>query len=338
MPGRQPLKILVFCALIGLVLAVHERRYASRYLLHHVWLNTPESSVTLAAQPIPAPDPPAQATTRKAGQPGADNTGPTTPNHLTAMTDFIRIDKPGQTLNGVAIVGTVYIDANNVTLTNFTLNANFARLAINITPGVTGTIISNGSITNPGIGGYAIYGQGQFTAENLNIFNTPGSVFFIGAPNTVLKGCWLHSIGWFRQDMTVNYPGFVGQAGTQHVDDVFMSGGSLTAVNNNFDTPNLTTISGIHYGCACLFFIDQYNGASAITSVDIEDNILDGGGFMFYLMGRGPATIKNNILGPHYRFGLIYPTYVGNAFTWTNNLDERGQVIPRPNLQVSHGS
>jgi hypothetical protein len=341
MSGSKLPKILIFCALLGLVLVVHYRRYVSRYfLLRHVWLNAPELVAAAAAQTPTASesDAPPLPTTRKAGRPGPDNTGPTTPNNLTAMTDFVRLGKPGQTLSGVAIVGSVYIDANNVTLTNFTLNANSARLAINITPGVTGTVISNGSITNTAIGSYAIYGQGQFTAENLNIYNTAGSIFFVGAPNTVLSGCWLHSIGWYRQGMAVNFPGYVGQTGNQHVDDVFMSGGSLKAINNNFDTPNYTTIDGIHYGCACLFFTIEQTQASFISGIDIENNNLDGGGYMFYLMGRGPATIKNNIMGPHYNFGMIYPTYVRDPFTWMNNLDEHGQIVPRPNVQMSTGS
>lgn len=342
MSRRMPVVILLCALFLAAAFTLHNRRYVARYLRQYGWAPPPaQIHIAPAAQIAFTSDALPPATTRRSGRPGPDNTGPVTPNNLRAVKEAkIYLDKPGQVLSGVAITGTIEIQANNVTLTNFTLDANMAGNAIYIDRDVKGTVISNGTISNVGPKNfnYAINGYGAFTADGLNIYNIAGSPILVdGASNpTVIENCWLHQIGWYASGITSNMPGFVGEEGTEHTDDIFMSAGNLTCINNNFDTPAKTTINGIQYASAAIFFIDQYAATPNNATVDIENNYINGGGYIFYLMGEGPATIKNNIIGPDFGYakGFVYPTYVGNTpIVWSNNiLQSSGKILSAPRL------
>jgi hypothetical protein len=268
--------------------------------------------------------------------PGPNNTGPTDPNNLTPSGSLV-ITTPGTIIQNLAISGTIQIYAPDVTIENCTItdsdeSSNDGNDAlIYAAAGTDGLIVENCTLTGGGSGTVQIFSQAnnaQFL--NLNIYNTPTSVFQLSGSSTI-SGCWLHEIGWNGLGLTSN-PNEPGFTGTDHVDDIFFETGAyLTVTGNNFDTPANTTINGINYSVSNVdIFTIPYGAGDYVGPVTVEDNYLNGGGYMFNLCGQGTTTIADNIIGSDEAYGLINGQYIGCTWHWSDNVDSNSNQISIP--------
>jgi hypothetical protein len=143
----------------------------------------------------------------------------------------------------------------------------------------------------------------------------------LDASNVTVKNDWLYEIGWDTSG-TVNN----GQVGDFHTDDIFLEAGTGDVIANNyFNTPWQTTVNGVNYGDTTDIFIDPFAAGDVVGPLNVSNNYFVGGGsYMFYCMGQGTITFANNELGSGFHDGIVYPTYVGQGFVWSNNLLEPG--------------
>jgi len=258
--------------------------------------------------------------------PTLQNTGPTNPNILTPS-DGMGTSQDGQIIQNLAIKGSgaksshvIQVSDNNVTIENCTIDGNGMNSGVDIfiKAGVTGTRILNCALTGTGDGSYVISDHGSGTIiSNCHFYKTAGSVFFFNGNNITVQNNWLERIGWCTLG-TVNN----GQAGDFHTDDVFIEAGTGFVFKNNcFQTPSFCTVDGVNYSALRVFFIDPFNAADVVGTVDIQNNYLDGGGsYMLHLMGQGAVTFADNVFAEDANYGIVYPTYVGDRVIWTNNI------------------
>ncbi len=268
--------------------------------------------------------------------PGPTNTGPTDPNNLTPSGSLV-ITTPGTVIQNLAISGTIQIYAPDVTIENCTItdsnesSSDGNDAIIYAAEGTDGLIVENCTLTGGGAGTVQIFSQAnnaQFL--NLNIYNTPTSVFQLSGSSTI-SGCWLHEIGWNGLGLTSN-PDESGFTGGDHVDDIFFETGAyLTVTGNNFDTPAFTTVNGINYSVSNVdIFTIPYSTGDMVGPVTVEDNYLNGGGYIFNLCGQGPTTIADNIMGSDEAYGLINGQYIGGQWQWSGNMDPNSNQISIP--------
>jgi hypothetical protein len=267
--------------------------------------------------------------------PGPTNTGLTNSSALTPYYGVLNTTQDGQVIQNLAIqpgsgsgFGQINVWNNNVTIENCTIDGGDAGVAggaawlVKIMPGVTGTVIENCSMTGTGDGEVCVTVCGaNTTISNCQFYNPAGSLFMLDASNVTVKNDWLYEIGWDTSG-TVNN----GQVGDFHTDDIFLEAGTGDVIANNyFNTPWQTTVNGVNYGDTTDIFIDPFAAGDVVGPLNVSNNYFVGGGsYMFYCMGQGTITFANNELGSGFHDGIIYPTYVGQGFVWSNNLLEPG--------------
>jgi hypothetical protein len=266
-----------------------------------------------------------------AAMPGPTNTGPTNSSILTPSGSIV-VTTAGAVIQNLAVTGTIEIEAPNVTVRNCTINADGNYDALQIDAGANNCTVEDTSVTGTGTGGFAIETNAAIgnTFLRMNVYNTADQGFHLGGASTV-QGCWLHEIGWNAAGIKSN-PSKPGFNGLDHVEDFFIeTGASFNFSDNNFQTPDFVTVNGVNYGTTtAVFFIDPYSAGDHVGHVTINSNYIDGGGYMFYLMGQGPYTISNNIIGPDEQYALIYSSYIGGPWSWLNNVDQNGNSIGIP--------
>jgi hypothetical protein len=263
--------------------------------------------------------------------PGPSNTGPTNSSNLQASGSII-VRTPGAVIQNLAVTGWIEVQAPNVTIKNCTVNANGNYDGIQINPGSNNCTVEDTSVTGTGPGGFAIETEANSGSKfyRLNLYNLASQAFHIGGEADI-EGCWLHELGWNAAGITSN-PNVAGFTGTDHVDDFFIETGSpITITDNNIDTPAFTTINGVEYSTSgSVFFVDPYSSGDVVSNMTVNSNYIDGGGYMFYLMGQGPFQITNNIMGPDEQYGMIYSSYIGGPWSWSGNTDASGDGIAAP--------
>ncbi len=267
--------------------------------------------------------------------PGPTNTGPTNPGILTPSGSLV-ITTPGAVIQNLAINGSIEVDAPDVTVENCTITA--PDIAIN-QPGGNSSIVDvdagadNFTLENTSITGGAAGTVGVFSSSNnakflnLNMYDLPTSPFQLSGSSTV-SGCWLHSIGWNALGLTSN-PTEANFNGIDHVDDIFFEKGAyLNVTGNNFDTPVFTTVNGVNYSISNVdIFTIPYATGDVVGPVTVQDNYLDGGGFVFSLCGQGSNSVTDNIIGSDEAYGLINENYIGGPLSWEGNVDPTGSMI-----------
>jgi hypothetical protein len=280
--------------------------------------------------------------------PGPTNTGLTNSSALTPYYGVLNTTQDGQVIQNLAIqpgsgsgFGQINVWNNNVTIENCTIDGGDAGVAggaawlVKIMPGVTGTVIENCTMTGTGDGEVCVTVCGaNTTISNCQFYNTAGSVFMLDASNVTVENNWLYEIGWDTSGTENN-----GQVGDFHTDDIFLESGTGDVIANNyFNTPWQTTINGTNYGDTTVFFIDPFASSDVVGTVGIQNNYFVGGGsYMFYCMGQGNITFAGNQIASGWHDGIIYPTYVGDPITWTNNiLEPSGQVLSAPVVNASN--
>ena len=264
----------------------------------------PETPAQAQAQTAPAliaAQTPATTVAGWPARPGPDNTGPTDRSLLKPM-DGMTIKEAGTVIENAAITGTVRILADDVTLRNFTIDANGGHYGIQIVEGLKGIKIENGEITNPNSAG--ILGAG-FHAVALNIHESGGDGIKPqgkGGP-VIIERCWIHHLG--------KNPG-------AHADAIQSLGGDdMTFRHNFFDLESQPTPP---YKANTPFMLQNKKGK--LSNLLIENNWLKGGGWMLYVPGDAEnIRVIGNRFDRDYRFGIIRgleaTTFEGNV--WDDN-------------------
>ena len=241
------------------------------------------------------------------GFPAATSTGVPARVILTPSGGLV-INTPGVVIEGLDIRGMVTINADNVTLKNSTVSgASWA--VINITSGVTGTVIENCEINGMNAEGVrGISGQGTFLRNNIH--NVEDGIYVL--QRTVATGSTLVQDNYIH-DLKSDWSG-------PHYDGVAIDGGAnVTIRHNTIINPNSQTSA---------VMIDNYFGP--ISNITVENNLLVGGAYTIFVDGQfggGSVTdvkITNNRLGKG-QFGYIAntktsPVLMGNVDSITGRL------------------
>jgi hypothetical protein len=218
----------------------------------------------------------------------------------------VTITTDGAVVENLDVTGTVTIDADNVTIRNFRIQASI--YGIKIFDGHSGIVIEDGEIYD--MQSAAILGVG-FTGRRLYIHDsdqdgikTQGS----GGP-TLVEYSFIEKLG---------------KAVGAHADAMQMrSGSGATFRYNNFYIPTSGSPNypGSPYKSNATFLFQLTAG-----NITVENNWLTGGNYTIYcLQDGGKAYVRNNIFGRDYRYGIRS----GSCSEWTNNRwEDTGAIIP----------
>jgi hypothetical protein len=246
-------------------------------------------------------------------KPGPTNTGPTNPSILVNRGN-ITASTAGSVIENVNVSGIIYVNADNVTIRNFRINAQGQPFAIRIASGVKGTVIQDGEIQN--FGSAVCYGFTHYVARRLNVHHSQGDAF--KADSTVLiESCWIHNLG---------------TAANAHADGVQVSGPGAAGVviRGNFIDMKYNEPGSSHNAAV---FVAANNGY--IANVTIEKNWLNGGNYTIFNVWSSsdsyPAPVNTRILdnrfGRDYQYGVWSLT--GTTVTRSGNVwDDTGVAIP----------
>ena len=219
-------------------------------------------------------------------KPGPHNTGPSDPS-LLVPSGTITADVDGMVIENVDVNGIIRIEADNVTIRNFRINAGGNSYGIHCTFGTyTGTVMEDGEIHN--VDSSALIGR-NFTARRLNIHHSGGDGIKAEG-NVLVEGCWIHHLGM--------NPG-------AHADgNQTRNGSNIVFRGNNIDMPE--GLTGFRTNAA--FIIQDETGP--VSNFLIEGNWLNGGNYTIMLANEqygGPSniTILNNRFGRDYRYGTL---------------------------------
>ncbi len=230
----------------------------------------------------------------------------------------ITVTTPGTVIDGKDVKGTIFVNANNVTIKNTRVTLDGGYYGIRVDNNVTGTKILHSEIATPagGAGGYT----------------------GIAVTNGIVCACNIH--GW-ENGMTVgggmfvqaNYVHGLASPSAQdaHFDAVEVYSGSNTKVwgNNLLDNdPNGNWIERT----SALFISSAY---SNVDNVEARGNWLGGGSYTLYvrLSGAGPSYRYSNITIRDNRWirgsANYGPHSIGpDPVVWSNNVwDDNGQPI-----------
>jgi hypothetical protein len=240
--------------------------------------------------------------------PNETNTGPPTTASLTPSGPLV-IKKAGTVVENVDVVGSVVIDAPNVTLRNCRVRSG-DYVAVKIKAG--GAVVQNCDIDNLGAGGAGISGAGTFIANNIH-----GCVdgINVAGDNTVITDNYIHDM-----------------AGppASHFDSIQADGNfSGLLIEHN------TVIN--EQGQTSALMLDNYWGP--IDRVKINNNLLIGGGYTVYIdevaqgqAGGGRVTnvvFTNNVLSAGHYGILDIRDQLGDRPAMSGNRDlETGRMIP----------
>ncbi|RYG87095.1 MAG: hypothetical protein EON59_08375 [Alphaproteobacteria bacterium] len=233
-----------------------------------------------------------------AGWPDSTNTG--VPDGVTLLpSGSIVVTKPGTVISGLNITGTVYINADNVTLQNCKITA-AAFSVVHITEGSTGVVVKDCEINGVGTnndGSCGIFGGGTFLRNN--IYNVENGIALSGTQGNVIEDNYIHSLK---------------ASGAPHYDGIQIDGGQTdTIVRGN-------TVINDH-GQTAAVMIDNYFGP--IKNILVTDNLLVGGGYTIYSDGQfgggsmtGIQITNNHVGGGGYgdlNANSTSPVYTGNV-------------------------
>ena len=236
------------------------------------------------ADPAPAPATPSPG---DPDRPWADNTGPTNPAALVSSGSKM-ITTDGAVYENLNVNGDIYIDADNVTIRNFRINAAGGSYAIKVFDGHRGVVIEDGEIT--GFRSAGILGVG-YTASRLHVHTSGGDAFKIqgtGGP-TVLQDSFVEKFGLVD--------------GVDHSDAVQSNDSTLTTSNVTIRRNNFYMPYGIGYYPNANFMLQQ-----SLSNWVIENNWLVGGTYTVYCYDyTTQVTVRNNYFGDGALYGPRAP-------------------------------
>ena len=224
-------------------------------------------------------------------KPGAHNTGPYAPE-LLVPSGSITVTQDGAVIENVAVTGMISVNADNVTIRNFTIDGGFGTwYGISVQSGTVGTRIEDGEIHS--IRSAAIHGS-NWQAYRVNAHHSEGDAFKTSGGNRIER-CWAHHLG-----MGVG----------SHADaNQTRSGSNIVMVANNFDIPIPEGINGPGAGYNSNATSMVRSNGGPISGLTMEGNWLNGGNFCIYLVQDGApisdVVLRNNLFGRDFRYGPL---------------------------------
>ena len=226
------------------------------------------------------------------------------------------ITTEGTTISGLDISGTVYINADNVTIESSKITS-AGYYCIQIAPGVTGTVIQDCEIDGVGTGNAGsngIGGQGTFLRNN--IYNVENGITLQG-DNSYIEGNYIHDLN---------------ASGSAHYDGIQIDGGvSGATITGNTIINQQGSVSAI--------MIDNYFGP--VSDIVVDGNLLAGGGFTVYSDAQfnnysiTDIEFTNNHMGEG-TYG--YTMFRGNSPTYEGNVNDGDALVDQLGHQVADDS
>ena len=210
--------------------------------------------------------------------PDATNTG--VPAGITlSPSSSLSISTPGTVIDSKDINGTIFIDANNVTVRRSRLRASGAGYVIRVNFGRTGAVIEDNEVDGLGNSDKCVAGE-NVTVRRNNIHGCQdGGILWSGS---TWEDNYIHDL---------NCGSICSNAG--HFDGVEMDGGNnnVTVRHNTIDQDQWTQTSAVQIN----------NGFGGSSNILIENNLLIGAGYTCYRdanQGSGSlnVTYRNNHL------------------------------------------
>jgi hypothetical protein len=260
------------------------------------------------------------------GYPDVSNTGVPAGTTLSSSSEGITVTKPGTTVDGVRLFGTIEVEADDTTVKDSEIIVTGGESCpshpcgghgIWTKPGVTGTIIEDDSIHGKESSGsnvvqYAIASNSSSTRiERVHLYNATEP---ISGPARV-------SDSLIEANGTI--PG-------EHYEDIYYGGGGGPLIVNH------DTMLNPHEQTAVVFASVDFGDQTVLS---ITNNLMAGGGYVIYggasgSAGKviGPVTVTGNRFSrKYYRQGGFYGTaaYFNDALTnWSSNVwDETLQAV-----------
>jgi hypothetical protein len=264
------------------------------------------------------------------GFPDASNTGVPASTHLVPRSGVMRVTSAGAVISGVALNGSIEVNANDVTIENSDITVDGTQGGCNspcggrgiwVAPGATGTVIHDVTCHGGAATGANVT---EFCVLNNNDSTQVSRVHFYNC-TTCMAGPGSWSDNFVDQTEAV-----IPQ---EHYEDLYYGGGagSLVVNHNTMLNPQ---------GQTAVVFLSVDFGDQ--TAVAITNNLVAGGGYMVY-GGRsgnggsviGPVTVTGNRFSQrYYRNGGFYgvAAYFDTSVTsWSNNIwDDSLKTVARP--------
>jgi hypothetical protein len=273
----------------------------------------PPPAADAAPAPTPAPsssDPCAAFPRLPAVRPSDANTGVPSGTTLTAS-GTITVTTPGTVIDAKNVTGSIFVNANDVTIENTKVTMDGGYFGIRVADGVTGTKILHSEITTPN-GGYTgiLIANGTVCACNISRWENGAT---IGA-GTIMQANYIHAL---EGDATGHFDAIEHYSG-DHVrvyGNVLLVNDSSGNWRSNTGALNITT---------------EWSG---IDDVDVRGNVFGGGSYTLYVRvgssGRPYTNVNiqdNRWIRDSARWGTAsiepYPV------TWSGNVwDDDGQPL-----------
>ena len=228
-------------------------------------------------------------------KPGAHNTGPSSPELLTPS-GSITITQDGAVIENVAVTGTISVEANDVTIRNFTVDGQMSTwYGINVDSAVTGLVIEDGELT--GAVSSAVLGS-NYTARRLHVHHV-GADAFKSTWNVTIERSYVHHIGM--------------NPGTHADGNQTREGGNILLRANNFELPSPSVVSGLDGFASNACSINQAK-AGNIAGLVMEGNWLNGGNYTVYFSTSDKyhtgltltgGQLINNRFGRDFQYGPL---------------------------------
>lgn len=243
------------------------------------------------------------------GRPWANNTGPTNVSALKPVYETIKVTEPGTIIENVDLISArIDIQASNVTVRNFRVDAGMSFYGVQVRKGLSNVVIENGEITNTDSAG--VYCQSACTLRRLYIHDHDSDGMKLEGQNEPSL-------------VEYNYITRLGNDEGSHADgNQSVKAKNLTFRYNNFYMPypgseahdNQPFAPGVtKYKSNANFIIHDET-----DNILIEHNWLNGGNYTIY--GNPGTTVRNNIFGNDFRYGICN----GPFDDWSGNVMEDG--------------
>ncbi|MDB5536677.1 MAG: hypothetical protein JWP26_1619 [Devosia sp.] len=208
----------------------------------------------------------------------------------------IVVTKAGTVISGLNITGSVYIDADNVTIQNCKISSsNFA--VVQIRDGSDGAIVKNCEINGLNSGGQGITGYGTFVGND--IYGVGDGINVTG-DHVLIQDNYIHDLG--------------GTADS-HFDGIQIDGGVTDIRIEHNSVIN-------DHGQTAAVMIDDYFGHT--SNVVVNNNLLTGGGYTIYVTGLdGNGTENVQVTNNHIGKGQWGETFFSGANpVFTGNISD----------------
>jgi hypothetical protein len=218
----------------------------------------------------------------------------------------LTIKKDGTDISDIDVEGVIYVNANNVAISNFTAQR------VTQKPGFTGMELDDGTINGHNKGNDGIQWS-DFTLRRMDISHTFDGIKAHG--NVTIEDSYVHDLHAFRSDEA-------GAGGYSHNDCIQVSAGKNVLIQRNW-------LDNCGFNSAIFVDPDQ----APIDNVTIQNNYLNSGGITLYVIASRSAnngipqhvTVSNNVFGSSHQFAFVT---LGAGVTFTKNVTTDGKDVP----------